>query len=42
MGVREFNAWCEVTKDQTRSSTSPESWDGYESDPFWQGAHKRR
>lgn len=40
MGVREFDAWCEVTKQQTSRSTDPDSWDGYEHDPFWQDAHR--
>jgi hypothetical protein len=43
MGVREFDAWCEVTSRQgKRQTTGPDSWDGYESDPFWQAAHATR
>jgi len=39
MGVREFDAWVEVTQDSR--SSDPESWEGYESDEFWQRAHRR-
>jgi hypothetical protein len=39
MGVREFDAWVEVTS--ARQAASPESWQGYESDEFWQAAHRR-
>lgn len=40
MGVREFDRWCEVTA-ASGPQTGPESWAGYESDPFWQEAHRR-
>ena len=40
MGIREFNAIVEVTQQQASQQTGPESWDGYEHDPFWQGAHR--
>ena len=39
MGVRELDAWVEITQGQQR--TSPDSWEGYEQDPFWQAAHRR-
>jgi hypothetical protein len=42
MGVRQFDAICEVTAQQNSRATSPDSWDGYESDPFWQAAHRPR
>lgn len=40
MGVREFDAWCSVTSGQDRND--PDSWDGYEDDPWWQDAHRRK
>ena len=40
MGVREFDAVCTVTSKQTSKRTDPESWEGYDSDPFWQDAHR--
>lgn len=41
MGVRQFDAVCDVTSRRASRSTSPDSWEGYESDPFWQDAHRR-
>lgn len=43
MGVREFDAWLGESARQAEKasgSTGPETWDGYESDEFWQDAHK--
>lgn len=41
MGIMEFDRIIERTLEQgKRQSMSPDSWEGYESDPFWQGAHK--
>lgn len=42
MGVRQFDAICATTSKLNKHTTDPDSWDGYESDPFWQGAHGRQ
>jgi hypothetical protein len=39
MGVREFDAWIEVTSRQASRQSSPDRWDG--EDPWFEQQHKR-